>query len=468
MLKYMLWRLLLILPAVWLISSVVFLVSRLIPGTYADNYAEMQEGLGNNAGKAMTRSAHLKALAATGHDKPLFYFSVRPQAQPDTLQRVFPVQHQKFLQTLISTYGNWPLISAYYKKLLALQKESANLSPEVPHYRPIQEQTTLLFRTTEPEKVKIIFSLLNPNTGHHEGSWLQALFTAEERFNQLTAKAKPYQNLWPDFYLNGLNNQYHSWFKSFLKINWGYSLRDAQPVMVILKQAIQNTLLLLISSLILVFALGIELSLLLSRRKNSCWRQVVLPTLYVLESIPLFIIALFVLILLAGTGYLSLFPLFGLGSVADGTENWFFAFGDRLYHLLLPILCLVVSSLPYVTTQFYQALQQVLASEYITTARSKGLSEKKVLRRHAFRNILLPVITLFTGYLPALVSGAIVIEVIFAIPGTGRLLAESVLARDYPVVMGLVLFVATLKAVSHLLADFLYFTADPRTRQKIT
>jgi len=90
-----------------------------------------------------------------------------------------------------------------------------------------------------------------------------------------------------------------------------------------------------------------------------------------------------------------------------------------------------------------------------------------VLRRHAFRNILLPVITLFTGYLPALVSGAIVIEVIFAIPGTGRLLAESVLARDYPVVMGLVLFVATLKAVSHLLADFLYFTADPRTRQKI-
>ncbi len=100
-------------------------------------------------------------------------------------------------------------------------------------------------------------------------------------------------------------------------------------------------------------------------------------------------------------------------------------------------------------------------------ARAKGLSAKVVLRRHVLRNAVLPLITLFTGFLPGLISGAVVVEVIFAIPGTGRLLADSVLARDYPVVLGLVFFLALLKAASHVLADLLYFVADPRTRLKL-
>jgi len=468
MLKYLLWRLLLILPTVWLISSVVFLVSRLIPGTYADNFAEMREGSIGNAGKTMTRAAYLKELAATGQDKPLFYFSIRTHAQPDTLQRVFPVKHQQFLQALISNYGNWPAISAYYKSLLILQQKTADITPDASHYALIQAETALLFQTTEPNKIKSIFRRLIENTGISSGNWQQALMAARQNLNQLTKEAQPYQNLLPAFNQNGLDNQYHIWLKSFLKLDLGYSLRDAQPVTSVLKNTIQNTLLLLISSLILIFALAIELSLFLSLSNRRSWRKVVSPALYVLESIPLFVIALFVLVFLAGTGYLNLFPVSGLGTVSYESEGWFFAFSNRLYHLLLPLFCLVIASLPYVTTQFYLSLQQVLASEFITTARSKGLSEKKVLRRHAFRNILLPVITLFTGYLPSLISGAIVIEVIFAIPGTGRLLADSVLASDYPVVMGLILFVAALKAGSHLLADFLYFTADPRTRQKIT
>jgi peptide/nickel transport system permease protein len=108
----------------------------------------------------------------------------------------------------------------------------------------------------------------------------------------------------------------------------------------------------------------------------------------------------------------------------------------------------------------------VLSAQYIMSARAKGLTETKVLRQHAFRNALLPLITAFTGFLPAIISGAVVIEVIFAIPGTGRLLVDSVLSRDYPVIIGLVLFIAALRAVSHVLADFLYFAADPRTRLK--
>jgi len=463
MFKYLLGRLLLILPTVWLISSVVFLVSRLIPGTYADNFAESREG-SVGAINITDRAAYLKDLASTGLDKPLFYFSWRTQAQPDTLHRVFPVLHQTFLQNLISRYGNWPSITAYYQSLLSLQKEAGQLSAAGPPYGLVLAQTASLFQTAEPQRIKATFRQLHQTTRKDSGNWQKAVIFSEQRFEQLVKEATPYKNILPALRLHGLDNQYHAWFTSILNNNWGYSFRDAQPVTAILQQAIQNTLLLLISSLILIFALAIELSLILCQAKKRNWRRIILPVLYIIESIPLFIITLFVLVLLASTGHLNI----GSGVAYHEADNWLIAFGDQLSHLLLPMLCLVLASLPYVTTQFYQALQQVLTSEYITTAQAKGLSEKRVLRRHAFRNILLPVITLFTGYLPALISGAVVIEVIFTIPGTGRLLAESVSARDFPVVIGLVLFVAILKAGSHLLADFLYFTADPRTRQKIT
>jgi len=211
--------------------------------------------------------------------------------------------------------------------------------------------------------------------------------------------------------------------------------------------------------------LSIELALTLSKKARPKLRQIVLPILYTVESIPLFIIALLLLSFLAGSGYLTLFPISGLGLDAGNDQSWFQILVTRLHHLLLPALCLIIAGLPFVTTQLYQEMQHVFASEFIKTARAKGLSEKVTLRRHVFRNSLLPLITTFTGYLPALISGALVLEVIFAIPGTGRLLAESVLARDYPVVLGLVLFIALLKAFSHLVADFLYFVADPRTRQ---
>ncbi|MDQ4139488.1 MAG: ABC transporter permease, partial [Bacteroidota bacterium] len=102
--------------------------------------------------------------------------------------------------------------------------------------------------------------------------------------------------------------------------------------------------------------------------------------------------------------------------------------------------------------------------DFILTAKAKGLSEKMVLRRHVLRNALLPVITLFTGFLPALVTGAVVIENIFSIPGMGRLLVLTVNARDFPVLLGIVLYLGLIKIGANILADVLYFLADPRIR----
>lgn len=463
--RYLLTRLLLMVPAIWLIGSVVFLLSRIIPGTFADRLAEANEEItGNYAGTQTDRRQYLQQLKTTGLDKPLFYFSLRSRAQPDTLDKIFPVQHQQFLRNLSGRYGNWPVIAAYYLNLRQLQ-QAVPPSPGGKGPAYLQEQVASLFHLVDPAEIKERLQQLKQTAPITLAILHQALTNVEKSFTNLRQQAAPYNNFVPVFKWHGLHNQYHSWLKEIIKGELGNSYRDKKPVLSILQEAMGNTLLLLLSSLLLIFFLGIELSLALAGKQNK-WRSLVLAILYILDSIPLFITALLLLTFLAGSGYLVLFPVFGLGVNASSNDNWLAGLLNQLYHLVLPVICLVLASLPYVTTQLYQATQQVLTSEYITTARSKGLSQRQVLRRHAFRNILLPVITLFTGYLPSLISGAVVLEVIFAIPGTGRLLTDAVLSRDYPVVIGLVLFIAALKAFSHLLADFLYFTTDPRTRLK--
>ena len=351
MVWFLLRRLLLLIPTVWVIMSVVFLLSRLIPGTYEDRQTEAAQSRIGGPGQQPFGAG----LRQAARDEPLFYFSLQ--------------SHPK--QALI------PLLA-----------------------------------------------------------W------------------------------HGAQNQYHTWLRGLLQGDLGTSYRDRQPVLTILADAIGNTLLLLVCSLLLIFLISIELSLALIADSGRRWRRLVLSLLFTLDSIPLFILAILLLVFLSGTGYLKLFPLFGLGYTPAGATVWE-TLSNRFYHLMLPGSCLVLAGIPYVTTQLYRVMQGVAAADFIMTARAKGLSAKVVLRRHVLRNAVLPLITLFTGFLPSLISGAVVVEVIFAIPGTGRLLADSVLARDYPVVLGLVFFLAALKAASHLLADFLYFTADPRTRIKI-
>jgi peptide/nickel transport system permease protein len=466
MIRYLLRRLLLLVPTVWLILSVVFLFSRLLPGTFQDRMSEIsQSAMGAGSTRKPDRQQYLAGLQATGHDRPLFYFSLHPLSQPDTLWQVFPPAHQPFLQELAAAYGNWPAVSRYYHRLLTLQQTVEGL--------PAQQAESLagplaaLFRCTAADQIQGAFAqvraaLHTPG----QGQVARQVLAAEASFRQLQSRARPWQAFIPVLSWHGSQNQYHTWLLQLLQGDLGNSYRDQQPVAGILSEAISNSLLLLAAALLLTFLISIELSLALMAGSGRRWQRLVLSLLFILDSIPLFIVALLLLVFLSGTGYLSLFPLFGLG-YADAAAPFWEVWGNRLYHLVLPGICLVISGIPYVTTQLYRVMQGVADAVFIMTARSKGLSAQVVLRRHVLRNALLPLITLFTGFLPSLISGALVVEVIFAIPGTGRLLADSVLARDYPVVLGLVFFLAVLKAGSHLLADFLYFTADPRTRIKV-
>jgi peptide/nickel transport system permease protein len=137
---------------------------------------------------------------------------------------------------------------------------------------------------------------------------------------------------------------------------------------------------------------------------------------------------------------------------------------DRLHHLVLPIFVLSLGGTAGLARYVRGQMLEVIRQDYIRTARAKGLSEKIVIFKHALRNALLPVVTILGGSLPALFSGALFIEVIFAIPGMGRIAVEAVFARDYPLIIANTFISGTLIVLGNLLADVLYAVVDPRIK----
>ena len=262
------------------------------------------------------------------------------------------------------------------------------------------------------------------------------------------------------WYWHGRRNQYHRWATQVLRGNLGLSYRDGQPVATLLARAVAFSLPLAAAAAGLAGALALGLALYLARAAPGRLRPLVQATLGALQVTPLFLLALVLLLLFANPDVLNLLPdeAPAAGSAAGPQLGYW------LMRALLPLLSLVLAVLPGLTLPLAAALRQEATTGYAATALAKGLSTKAMLWRHALPNALLPLLTLFTDLLPALVAGTVVVEVLFALPGSGRLLAEAAAAHDYPVVVAGVLLTAAVRLLSLLLADVLSFLADPRLR----
>lgn len=243
----------------------------------------------------------------------------------------------------------------------------------------------------------------------------------------------------------------------------GWSFSYERPVRDVLAMALPNTLLLMGVALIGSFALGILVALIQVARRGSFTDHALSGISLFFFSMPDFWLA--ILTLLAFTYWLPIFPV---GGAVDPVMHEYLSWGgrvvDRLRHLALPALTLTVLASATVARFQRAALLDVLPSDYIRTARLKGLTERQILRRHALRNALLPIITLIGLSFPALLTGAFFIEKIFAWPGMGFAVVSAIGTRDYPLVVGGVIIGSIMVAVGSLLADLLYAWADPRLR----
>jgi peptide/nickel transport system permease protein len=284
--------------------------------------------------------------------------------------------------------------------------------------------------------------------------------------SQLTAISSESLAQWR--HLKGLDEpllvQYLRWLWSFVTFDFGSSLIDEQPVRLLVAEALPRTLLLTTLALFFTYAISIPLGVHSAVHRGTRLDRVLSTTLFVLYSLPSFWGALVLLVLLGGGRLLHLLPIRGLAS--DGLEGapLLLRGVDLFWHLLLPVFCLTYPSLARTSRYQRAAMLDVIGLNYIRAARARGLSERRVIWRHAWRNALLPVLSLLSVDLPWLVGGSVIIERIFTIRGMGMLTFEAILRRDYPVIMGVTALVAVMTMIGILAGDVALAWADPRIR----
>ena len=260
-----------------------------------------------------------------------------------------------------------------------------------------------------------------------------------------------------------LHVQYWTWLKRTVRLDFGTSFAtDRRPVMDKIKERLPITIVINLLAMGLIFIFGIPIGIYCARYKDTIMDKLLTSFVFAGYAAPTFWVALLAMIFFGV--YLEFFPVSGIKSYDYGEINVFEKIFDISRHLVLPVCISAVGSLAGISRYMKNSLLEVLRQEYITTAYAKGLPESMVLKKHALRNALLPVITILGLSVPGLIGGSVIFESIFSIPGMGQLFYSSVMARDYPTIMGILVIGAFLTLIGNLVADVSYAVADPRIR----
>ena len=258
-------------------------------------------------------------------------------------------------------------------------------------------------------------------------------------------------------------HQYANSLAKLITFDFGRSMvKPYDPVgPKILQAALVSAPIMLLSE-VFVYLLAIPLGVYCAVKRGRWQDRAISQLLFVLNSIPPVVLGMVLLTFFCYGTFYRIFPMYGLHS--EGNESLSFAgkAADYLWHIALPLVCYSLSSMASLAMFGRSSMLDVVNQDYIRTARAKGLKESTVILKHALRNALIPVITLFSSFIPALLGGSVIIEYLFGIPGMGRLSYESISAKDYNAVMAIIYLDAIIVMFSILLSDLLYVLVDPR------
>lgn len=255
--------------------------------------------------------------------------------------------------------------------------------------------------------------------------------------------------------------QYVKWITNMLRGDFGYSTEYRRAVKDVIGVPMRNTVLLNLFSMIVVFLIAVPLGITQAVKKNSIFDKIVQVITIVGYSVPSFVIALLAIYIFA-----IKFPIFPISGVktAGFTGTGMAAFLDTAKHMVLPVLVMSVGGIGSIARYVRASMIDALRMDYIKTARSKGLREKVVIYVHAFRNALIPIVTVTTWWLIGLFGGSIVIESIFLWDGLGKMMISGLNQRDFSVVLAMQMFYVILSLLGNVIMDIAYTLVDPRVR----
>jgi peptide/nickel transport system permease protein len=299
----------------------------------------------------------------------------------------------------------------------------------------------------------IAFVLVNLAPGDPVSSMINPVTRAELGPEWVEARKKALGLDKPIIYRYGI------WLRELLQGNLGYTLVGGQSVADEVRARIGPTLLLMGSAIMLGTLIGVPLGILSAVRPNSTTDYILTIFGFLTISTPVFFLGLAAMYIFAV--HLQWLPTSGMRTLGVPKSTL-----DLIKHMILPVCVLTMIHIPLVMRYTRASMIESFRQDYVTTARAKGLTERAVIVGHAFRNALIPLITIIGLSLPELLSGAVITETIFQWPGMGLLAMRAVNARDYPLVLGVILVTAVMVLISNLISDLCYAIADPRIRFK--
>lgn len=258
------------------------------------------------------------------------------------------------------------------------------------------------------------------------------------------------------------HERYFKWMGDVLTLEFGESYEYGEPVLDVLKQKLPVSLTFGIFTFFSVYLISIPLGVFKAIRDGSKFDAISSIALFTGYSIPSFALGIILIVLFCGGSFFDWFPLQGLTSDEFEDMTFWQQVGDYLHHIFLPLTAYIVGQFALSTMMMKNSFLEQISQDYVRTARAKGLSEKKVYFKHVLRNALIPIATEIGEFTSIFLMGSILIEQIFGLDGIGLLNYDSIMSRDYPVVLAIIMIAALAKIIGVLISDILYVVLDPK------
>lgn len=257
-----------------------------------------------------------------------------------------------------------------------------------------------------------------------------------------------------------LHERYIIWLKNLSRLDFGESFTYQEPVIDVIKSKFPVSLQFGIASLILTYLVCIPLGIRKAIKAGGAFDRITAILLNLTYSIPPLVLGIFLIVVFAGK--LNMFPIGGLQSDDYESLSSFGKIIDRAHHFVLPLICYMIGGFTELSVLMRNSMLDVIKSDFVRTARAKGLSEKVVVFKHALRNALIPIATGLGGFFGAFLAGSLIIEQMFNLDGIGLLGYQSILSRDYNVIMGITFISSMLLMFGRVFSDVIYVLIDPR------
>lgn len=416
-------------------------------------------------------------------DKPLFYFSISNTATPQKIDTISNETERKYMYYLLAKYGNWSEVEPYYASLIMLSNQLTKNAVLINNYS--LNTIDLMHEIWHCRDERIAHQLLQKigNQANINESLIpiKALSIVSLRNLELVIeKSSRYKNYIPSIAFHGVDNQLHFWLfgdkpwfsnqsssasKGFIRGDFGIDFVTKKDIRPEFFSRLVFTSIFTLFSIFLSTIIAIPLGVYSAQKKGTLIETCITFLLFLFYSIPAFWLATLLIFFLGNNEYVNIFETYGISSLPNNAP-----FLDRIIdvvkHLLLPLVCVTYSNIAFLSRQTRNNIFENLSMDYIKMVRAKGLSEHKVFWKHAFRNSLLPLITLVANIFPIAVAGSAVVEFIFNLNGIGLWMFEAIAQRNYHIIFTIVIFSSLLTIIGIIVSDILYTYFDPRIKIK--